>query len=225
MTAIKIEQTLHDHLLARPPLFHPEFGNPYIHRMLKEDPYVSESIGFDNENLEESNRGDLIRLANDFETSKFYPISLREEITLNELVIYFSFERIRLYLNHLDSTGHFKRTLEVINQRVKLETIPSDTTYSFLPVSKKFARELFTNFDDSSSVNMSYVEIPHEANKGECYESLLRPKEPVASTHYILKKRIQQSLTPDGFYSETWEADPLFDGMNYSSPNPRANLL
>lgn len=225
MTTIKIEQSLHDHLLARPPLFHPEFGNPYIHRMLTEDPYVSESIGFDSENLEESSRGELIRLANDFETSKFYPISLREEITLNELVIYFSFGRIRLYLHDLDSTGHFRRTLEVINQRLELKPIPSDTTFSFPPTSKKFARELFTNFDDSSSVNMSFVEIPHEASKGERYESLLRPIEPAASTHYILKKRIQQSLTPDGFYSETWEADPLFDGMNYSSPNLRANLL
>ena len=56
---------------------------------------------------------------------------------LNELLIYFSFERIRLYLNHLDSTGHFKRTLEVINQRVKFESIPSDATHSFPPISKK----------------------------------------------------------------------------------------
>ena len=89
---------------------------------------------------------------------------------------------------------------------------------------KKLARELFTNSDDSSPVNVSYVEIPHEASKGERYESLLRPQEPAARTHYKLKKRIQQSLTPDGFYSGTWEADPYFDGMSYSSPNLQSNL-
>ena len=51
MTTIKIEQSRHDHLLARPPFFHPEYGNPYIHKLLVEDPYVSETIDVDSNDL------------------------------------------------------------------------------------------------------------------------------------------------------------------------------
>ena len=171
--------------------------------------------------------GGLNRLAADFRMSTEYKIPLPETITLNELVIYFNFRRILIHLPHLDVTGHFETILEVVNQRLNLESVHSDTTFTFPPINEKqyIARETFTSFDDSSSVNMSFVEIRHEAKEGEKYTSLIEPKEPVAHTHYILKKRIQQHLTTDGRYFETWEADPYFDAMNYSSPNPQANLL
>ena len=222
MTTIKIEQTRHDHLLERPPLFHPEYGNPYIHKMLTEDPCVSESIDSDG-----YNRVELNRLAALLEDPRFYPISLREEITLNELVIYFTFGRIRRHLLHLDTANRSGRIIGALNERWRFELIPSTTICSFPPISKKQygARELFKCIDDSSSVNMSHVAILHEAREGEIYESSLEPKEPAASTHYTLKKQIRQFLTTDGVYSEEWEAEPYFDGMNYSSPNPKANLL
>ena len=232
MTTIKIDRTLHGHLLAKPPFFHREYGNSYIRQMLKEDPHVSDAIDFDRDSL-----GGLVGLAGKLDMLPFYPNSplannmSEKEITSNELVIYFSFGRICRHLAHLDArhANRFGRALEVLNKRWEFELISSTAAFSFPPVSKRYAvKELSTNFDNSSSVNMSVVEIHHEGQEGDVYEALMKPQEPVATTHFTLKCRLDhyphqlnaegQHVFSDGHYFEYWVAEPHSDFVNYSHP-------